>query len=421
MSMTLEQAADLLAAYDDERLTALCRSHFPRAYARFSAGMPTERKRETLLEHCARVPGEDTRLFALLQPDPGLESLAFTTPLAGLPKDPFLPDERAVRPAGGETGEETAPGQIVRRYALLIGVRDYVDPAIRNLPHTVWDVMSLEAALSERGYLVRSLHSAQSEPGLQPTAANIWGELANLAGSTGPGDLLLVHFGGHGYLEDQKVFLMPADARLAVAKRTAIALEEFKNALAEAGAQARILLLDACHSGFGRDVQPMSREFQERLLLEAEGLGVLAACRQGQVAYEHDQQPNGAFTYFVLDGLKGGAGGAALRPGSPYITFQSLSDYVTLQVKNWAIDRSRQQWPNVVARLTGDPALAALDAAVLPTPVPACPRPDCPLRPPAAETLLAEETLIPKTPLPPGDDTSSDPPPLLGSSLVKGF
>jgi hypothetical protein len=255
------------------------------------------------------------------------------------------------------TSTPLVPTDIQHRYALLIGVRDFVSPEYRSLPHTVHDVIRLEQVLSSLGYTVRTLHSAQANPQLKPTRENIWGELENLSGQTGPGDLLLVHFGGHGDLDDKNVaYLVPANGRKSSLGRTAIDLDEFKRVLSSAGAQAKILLLDACHSGSGRAADGMNAEFERHVFLEADGTATLAACRHGQVACEHNEAQHGVFTYFVLQGLQG----RAPHRDPQFITFADLNNYVTYAVKDWAIQHGREQWPNAVTQLSGDPPLVEL-------------------------------------------------------------
>ena len=283
-----------------------------------------------------------------------------------LPADIAEIASRFSAPTGGLQARGPAPAaipplqeatEIRHRYALLIGVRDYVNSAYRPLPHTVYDVIELDRVLRAAGYAVRTLHSDQPTDDLLPTRANVWDALENVAGQTGPGDLLLVYFGGHGMVEGGAAYLIPTDGGRSALRRTAIDLDEFKQAIAGAGAQARILILDACHAGIGRDVGGMDAGFARRVHLEAAGTATLAACRQGEVAYEHDGSAHGAFTYYLLQGLRG----AAARQGQPFVTFQGLNDYVTNAVKKWAIEGGRQQWPNASAQLAGDPPLVALD------------------------------------------------------------
>jgi WD40 repeat protein len=252
------------------------------------------------------------------------------------------------------------PTLISNRYALLIGVRDYVDPNYPSLPHTVHDVVELERELRAFGYIVRSLHNDQVDEALLPTRDNIWGELERLVKFTGAGDLLLVYFGGHGTLAEDRAYLLPSHARQPALRRTAIDLDEFKTELSDAGAQARVLLLDACHAGIGRDVQGMEAAFERHVYMEATGTAVLASCRRGEIAYEHHESPHGAFTHYLLEGLHG----AAAQKGNHIISVNMLNAYVTASVKRWAIDQGLQQWPNANAQLVGDPPLVELDKRI---------------------------------------------------------
>jgi uncharacterized caspase-like protein len=181
--------------------------------------------------------------------------------------------------------------------------------------------------------------------------ANVWGELGNLVSSTGPGDLLLVYFGGHGIADDGRAYLLPGDARQGSLLYTAIDLDKFKQTLTGSGAQTRILFLDACHSGIGRDAAGMAEAFARHVYLTAEGTATLAACRQHEVAHEHHETPHGAFTHFILEGLRGAV------EADGFVTFNALADYVTASVRQWAIERGLQQAPNAESKIVGNPAL----------------------------------------------------------------
>lgn len=247
--------------------------------------------------------------------------------------------------------------EICHRYALLIGVRDYVDISFRKLPQTVHDVRELEKVLTRYGYHIRTLHCDQSGTDQKPTKANICAELENIASMTDQGDLLLVHFGGHGYLEGKnRAYLIPSDGRKSALKESAIDLKNFKKKIIKAGAQAKIMFLDACHSGIGRGAIGMSIDFERLIFLQANGTATLAACRRIEVAYNHDITPHGVFTYFLLRGLNG----AAARKSQKYITFDDLKDYVTYEVKSWAYKKGLKQWPNANTQLVGDPPLVEL-------------------------------------------------------------
>jgi sulfatase modifying factor 1 len=277
--------------------------------------------------------------------------------------------------------------EIRHRFALLIGVRDYEDDHYRNIPQTVHDVKELDKVLSESGYTVCTLHCDQTESTKKPTKENIWQKLKYIASMTGSGDLLLVHFGGHGDLDNKKkAYLVPSGGSKNTLPDSAIDLDEFKKKIVEAHAQVKILILDACHSGidnypdargmppdFERHVFPeakddamyMSPDFERHVFLQSKGTGTLASCRRGEVAYEHDQTLHGTFTYFLLEGLKGKAAHKSKR----FITFDDLKDYVTNAVRTWAIKRDLQQWPNASTHWIGigDPPLVELTQP--PTPI----------------------------------------------------
>ncbi len=248
---------------------------------------------------------------------------------------------------------------IRHRYALLIGVANYIDPLFKKqpLPQTTHDVIGLEKTLSKYGYTVRTLHERRGKPGEKPTRANIWAELKSITSMTGPGDLLIIHYGGHGALDKNKeAYLVPADGRQSALKETAIYIEEFKQEIINSKAQAKILFLDACCAGIGRASGAMSEEFERHVFLEAKGTATFAACRHHQKAYNHDSSPNGVFTYYILEALNG----AAVRKSQRFITFNDLNDFVTSSVKSWAIRQGLRQNPNADIRLEGDPPLVEI-------------------------------------------------------------
>ncbi|HNT25429.1 MAG TPA: caspase family protein [Anaerolineales bacterium] len=263
---------------------------------------------------------------------------------------------------GIASGSLPAPQLTIRSwYALLIGVSQYDDQNFSPLPNTVNDVSDLGSLLRRAGYKVQTLHANQANHSLLPTRSNILGELSRWAKASGPGDLLWIHFAGHGLYENGKVYLLASDSHLSDLEDTAIDFERFKQIIQDAPAQARVLVLDACHSGIGRSANIMTAEFEERILLGAEGTAILAACRQHERAYEYQDKNgasrNGAFTHFLLEGLKG----EARLTGSRFITFHGLNLYVTDQVKTWALMQQHQQTPNAITRLVGDIPLVILE------------------------------------------------------------
>jgi uncharacterized caspase-like protein len=250
--------------------------------------------------------------------------------------------------------------QILGHYALLIGVDEYDDLFFQSISQTTHDVVELESILTGYGYEVRTLHCRQEDPKMKPTKANIDAALDKISHEVhpydgkNPGDLLWVHFGGHGELgSDGKAYLIASDSRISMLAETAIDLEEFKKKIVGVNAQAKILFLDACHAGISRDAEGLSPEFERHISLEAEGTATLAACMSHEKAWNHDTSPYGVFTHYLLEGLKG----KAAQKGKSFITFDDLRYYVSNKVKSWAEARRKKQTPNASSHLVGDPPL----------------------------------------------------------------
>lgn len=256
---------------------------------------------------------------------------------------------------------------IRNRFALLIGVNEYVDTSFQSLQQTKNDVKSLNNLLLQLGYKVRILHCQKQDPRSRPTKKNICHKLEKICGEVGDGDLLLVHFGGHGALENEKAFLVPSDASKENLEESAIELEEFKKRIIQSAAQAKILFLDACHAGIERrEGAGMSPGFERHIFLEAEGTATLAACMRHQEAWNYGG--NGVFTHYILEGLNG----KAAKKDKRFITFDDLKYYVTDKVKTWAESHGRIQTPSHSSQLVGDPPLVELESKpVIVSPPPA--------------------------------------------------
>ena len=121
----------------------------------------------------------------------------------------------------------------------------------------------------------------------------------------------------------------------------------------QAPARAKVIVLDACHSGAdigGKGPKPMSEEFIRRVFEQAEGLAILASCKQGQVSYEWQAQERSTFTHFLLEALAGQAD----RDEKGFVTVQDANRHVTNGVKLWASQRNLSQTPTLQYTVAGD-------------------------------------------------------------------
>lgn len=128
---------------------------------------------------------------------------------------------------------------------------------------------------------------------------------------TGPSDMALLYFSGHGYIKSTGGYLVTTDAKK---YDEGVSMDDILSLANQSKAKNKVIILDCCHSGAlgsptisGNTIAQLS-----------EGLSVLTASRDSESAVEVDGA--GVFTSLVVDALQGGA--ADLRgnitPGSLY-------------------------------------------------------------------------------------------------------
>jgi uncharacterized caspase-like protein len=235
----------------------------------------------------------------------------------------------------------------------MVGVNAYQDRDISNLTCCVADVEAVHRLLTDAahgGYRARLL--LDTTPNTLPTRNNVLAELANVAQAADEKDLLLFYFSGHGTIEAGKAYLVLSDARLTNLADSAVPLHRVKSIMTDSAARAKVIILDACHSGarIGKAEVRMSPDFMKRVFAEAEGLAILASCQQRQVSYEWEQAGQSVFTHYLLEGLAG----AADFDNKGFVTIQDINRHVADRVKVWAVERGRSQTPTLGGGWSGD-------------------------------------------------------------------
>jgi hypothetical protein len=229
-----------------------------------------------------------------------------------------------------------------KRWALVIGVDQYVDRQIGSLAGAANDARTLASALvSNAGFPPDQviLLSTDQPPERQPTRVNILRRLSNLAAVVPKDGLLLFAYAGHGMERGGQAFLLPSDAQISddvtFLEETAVSVMRARERIRATGVQQVILLLDACRN------DPTGRADKPNRLTEAYTRGfdfdvrnhevtafaTLYATAVGHRAYEYSEKRQGYFTWAVVEALKGGA---ANEKGE--ITLAGLVSYVQYTV-----------------------------------------------------------------------------------------
>jgi hypothetical protein len=124
------------------------------------------------------------------------------------------------------------------------------------------------------------------------------------------GEIALLYFAGHGYMEATGGYLCVSDSRTG---DDGLPLDEVLTLAGASSARHKIIILDSCHSGFaGADpTAPQKAEL-------AEGLTILTASTAEQ--YASEQNGSGVFTTLLIDALNGAAANllGEITPGSVY-------------------------------------------------------------------------------------------------------
>ena len=315
-------------------------------------------------------------------------SSALFAPQSGLAQDIVTKG----RPAGAATSALELPG---RRYALLIGVNDYV--FFSDLAFADADIGALAATLLESGFepdnvtvLRDGLQTGQS----LPHRNNILLQLKNRLETLRKNDLIVVAFSGHGVHLKGKSYLCPSDSQLENPDETMVALDRVYEMLQQCAAAQKVLIVDACRndptpqgtrapSGIG-ETNEFTRSLQQLPL--PRGTLLLNSCEPNQYSVEDPEFKSGVFMHFVNEGLQG----AADANKDAKVSLLELYQYAEYKTKNRVLNkRQLVQTPQLSGVFTGDYELAAVSDR----PRAAVPQP--------AELAKPQPTPMPTTPAQP--------------------
>ncbi len=160
---------------------------------------------------------------------------------------------------------------------------------------------------------------------------------------------MLVYVAGHGRELDGQAVIVPMDATLDSLEVTGIRVDYIQSMLQNCKAEQKVLMLDTCHSGAGRDVSVMGEAFLQQID-QGKGIYTLASCDRDQISYEWEEQGQGAFTYFLVESILRGAPANALGQ----VPLDSVYQWTREKVSHWAASRRLRQEPVRIVKTHGD-------------------------------------------------------------------
>jgi uncharacterized caspase-like protein len=244
-----------------------------------------------------------------------------------------------------------------RRVAFLIGNQNFLpDSELPPLHGPLNDIAALAEILGDpqRGaFDIRRFPDAASGE----IKAAIEEELAG----AGRGDLVLIHYAGHGKLDRAgNLCLATADTRARALHATSIPARHVRDLVANSDCDSVVLLLDCCFSGAATQDLRGDVASQLRSLQDASGFYILSASSEiqtaGEVETTRDGQMMGRFTAAIVEGL---ADGRADQDRDGRILLYDVVRHVQASV--------RHQTPQfLAARGSGDPLIAYSPATTRP-------------------------------------------------------
>jgi hypothetical protein len=294
------------------------------------------------------------------------------TPGGGTGTPPVVVDKNAGK--GKEDPKSSPPLSVAlftgKRFALLVGVKDYDSKDLLDLSFPEADVEELADTLIADGYadenVVRMTKArSANDSRMLPTSANIRKQLDQLLGRCGKDDVVLVALTGHGIqCKEHKQFFCGYQAVLAEADddahepKTLLAIEEVYQKLGGCPAALKLLLVDACRSDpFAKGGGRKEVDDLKSVTLGTLRAGVIAlySCSEGECSYETPELGHGVFFSYLIKGLKGDAD----MHQDGRITWTELTDYLVNNVDRYTESRLRlRQHPHFKGESNVDEPLA---------------------------------------------------------------
>jgi hypothetical protein len=216
-------------------------------------------------------------------------------------------------------------------YLAAIGINRYRDSAVPALKYAEADAHAVAGYF--RDHLGVPPENIFTLVGKEATARNIKKLLGvTLRRKAGPNDQVVIYYAGHGVPEfdttladgDQvEKYLLPWDGEVDALYATAVPMREVDYLSQRFASDRVVFALDTCFSGSASVRDTRARTLPEKVglrsygrqlddaflrrMAEAKGKIILTASGINEPSHEIDELGHGAFTYYLLEGLRGQA------------------------------------------------------------------------------------------------------------------
>jgi len=230
-----------------------------------------------------------------------------------------------------------------KKKALIISVSEYKDTNLQNLDFCKNDGEAMYDVLTQIGYDIPSERKIVGQVHFHEftnAMIDFFREDVN------PFDTLLFYFSGHGYTDGYSDgFFCTSDIDIKMPDRKGIPFSGLTKQMDKSDSQRIIAILDCCYSGatlqsnIGRVMGPVEKEAKavkdgntalKKEFGQGQGRCILASSLSNMLSYGLEDKPYSAFTYYILEGLKGKK---ETVDEEGHVTPEKLSLYVSNELK----------------------------------------------------------------------------------------
>lgn len=231
----------------------------------------------------------------------------------------------------------------IQRYAVVVGISDYKDPKIPDLKYADADAQAFYDFITGPTGGAFNKENVLLLKNEQATMRNVKMAVTGFLKKAIDTDFVTIFIACHGEPEPDRpgnIYLLMHDSELDSLSATAYHMENVNADMKRyISAKRLIFFADACHSG-GLSGSVGTRGFSNTINIALselkstrEGWGIVSASRAGEVSMESDQWGggHGVFTYYLLEGMKGGADVEGNKNG--IVTLAEAFDFLSDKVK----------------------------------------------------------------------------------------
>ena len=219
--------------------------------------------------------------------------------------------------------------------ALVIGVGEYQDETITDLPGAIKDAEQFKETILSLGIV----NEEQLTYLINPTGNQLFSNILDWARKGEKTDKLIFYYAGHGYTKDGNTYLIPSDVDSEYIDYTGYNFTKSMEVLTkEIKTEDVLIIMDACYSGSLIKDRPIVNPRIEKSSIEQitkeKGYSFLFSSEPEETSLEM-AEGGGWFTHYLIEGMKGKAN----KDEDEYVELKELYEYTKEQVEKATNDK----------------------------------------------------------------------------------